>query len=401
MSYDYLIVGAGLSGLVLAERLCTQLGKKCLVVEKRNHIGGICYDETDKNGVLIHRYGPHYFRTNSDTIRAYLSQFTDWMDAQYVIKSFIDGKYWSFPINLHTFEELIGRESTTVEFKQWLEERRVRIAVHKNSEDVILARVGVELYEKFFKGYTRKQWNKDPSELDPSVCGRIPIRLNRNDSYCNARFQAIPKDGYTMMFNRLIEACGHRLKLELATDYRDVKDVGRFDHVIYTGRVDEYFHFCYGPLEYRSLRFETESFTAEELRRLGKRDHWQPYLQVNYPNGEGFTRIVEVKHITRQRTPHTAIVREYPADCGGNSDPYYPVPTTRNQMLYCRYQELAKQEPKVTFVGRLATYRYYNMDQVVGMALSVFKKKFAVTTSGYSILDEWTPNTSTLSTNVS
>jgi UDP-galactopyranose mutase len=374
MTVDYLIVGAGFAGLTAAERLCTQYGRSCLVVEKRGHLGGNAYDCYDDHGVLVHAYGPHYFRTNSPRIREYLSQFTDWHAVEYRILSFTDGRYWSFPINLRTFEQLVGRPSSTAEMEEWLAQRRVPIADPQNSEEVIVAQVGRELYQKFFKGYTRKQWKRDPSELDASVCGRIPIRTNRDDRYLAEKFQALPRDGYTRMFERMVAACGDRVQVRLDTDYRRILGQVEFGHMIYTGPIDEYYDRRFGSLPYRSLRFEHESFTPEQLRGReavsGRPGFWQPAMQVNYPNDEEFTRIVEIKHATGQDCPNTTIVREYPEDYGPGKEPYYPVPAPDAAAIHRKYKELADVETGVSFIGRLATYRYYNMDQVVGMALA-------------------------------
>jgi UDP-galactopyranose mutase len=375
---DYLIVGAGFAGLVLAERLATQCGKSSLVIEKRRHIGGNCHDHYDDNGVLIHTYGPHYFRTNSSRIREYLSHFTAWNPVAYTIKSFSEGRYWSFPINLNTFEELVGRPSTTEEFEAWLAGQRVPIDNPKNSEEVIISQVGWDLYKKFFLGYTLKQWKRHPKDLDASVCGRIPIRTNRDDRYLKEEFQALPAAGYTRMFERMLEACGNKVSVMLNTDYRSVLPQLEYKHVIYTGPIDEYYDCCYGALPYRSLRFENESFTAEQLKSReaisGKQGFWQPAMQVNYPNDHEFTRIVEVKHATGQQCANTTIVREYPDDYGPGKEAYYPIPASDAAALYKRYAERAEKEKNVSFVGRLATYRYYNMDQVVGMALAEFDR---------------------------
>jgi UDP-galactopyranose mutase len=374
---DILIVGAGFAGLVLAERLSSQLGARCLVVDKRLHIGGNAHDEHDKVGILTHVYGPHYFRSNSSKVVDYLSQFTDWHPVHYQIRSFSDGRYWHFPINLNTYEELIGTSATEEEFIKYLEDNRVPIDKPANSEEVIVSQVGWPLYEKFFKNYTLKQWRKHPRDLDPSVCGRIPIRTNRDDRYLQESFQALPAQGYHQLFNNLLRACpGTELKLGI--DYRQLLPHVTFKHMVYTGPIDEYFGFQFGALPYRSLRFESESFTADELQdRLpisGKPGHWQPAMQVNYPNDNDFTRIVEIKHGTGQVSDATSIVREYPDDYGPGKEPYYPVPTPANAQLYKKYAELADQENRVSFVGRLATYRYYNMDQVVAMALHEFDK---------------------------
>ncbi|MEX1118728.1 MAG: UDP-galactopyranose mutase [Terrimicrobiaceae bacterium] len=424
-----LIIGAGFSGLTIAERLTTQLGHRCLLVEKRNHIGGNAYDRYDSAGVLIHHYGPHYFRTNSPKIREYLSQFTEWHPVDYEILSSTKGRYWNFPINLNTFEQFLGHSSTTEEMEAWLAEKRVPIANPANSEEVIVSQVGWELYEMFFKGYTIKQWKRDPKDLDASVCGRIPIRTNRDNRYLREEFQALPKEGYTRLFETMIAACGDNLEIRLNTDYRDVLHEGPFDRIIYTGPIDEFYGCRFGKLPYRSLRFENESFTPEQLQELDAirprkssgvtsppsayaepptfsgipRDKparqarhsspatpnssfWQPAMQVNYPNEEAFTRIVEIKHATGQQTPNTTIVREYPEDYGPGKEPYYPIPAPDAAALYQKYKALAdsgkmpqelkihNSNSKISFIGRLATYRYYNMDQVVGMALAEFDR---------------------------
>ena len=361
--FDFLIVGAGFAGAVLAERLASQAGRRCLIVERRNHIAGNAYDAPDSAGILLHTYGPHYFRTNSDRVIAYLSQFTAWHPVAYKILSWTDGRYWQFPINLNTFEQLLGRPSSTREMEDTLATWRIPIPNPANSEEVILSQVGPLLYEKFFKNYTLKQWRRDARDLDPSVCGRIPIRTNRDDRYLSDKFQALPRDGYTKMFERILSH--PNIQVRLGVDYRDILPSLKYRRIIYTGPIDEYFHCCFGPLPYRSLRFEPETIHTE---------YFQPAMQVNYPNDHAFTRIVEIKHATGQRSPLTTIVREYPQDYGPGRDPYYPVPTPDAQALYLRYAELARAEPRVTFVGRLATFRYYNMDQVVATALVEFEK---------------------------
>ena len=375
--YDAMVVGAGLSGLVMAERLCTQLGWRCLLIDRREHLGGNCHDAPDRNGVLTHLYGPHYFRTNIPEVVNYLSRFTTWRRTRYAVSSFTGGRHWSFPINLKTFEQLLGRESSQDEFRRWLDEHRLPIAEPQNSEEVMLASVGAEFYEKFFKGYTKKQWNKEPRHLHPSVCGRIPIRTTREDGYFDESFQAMPQDGYTAMFDRMVNTCGVNLEVRLGLDFRQVKEAFSYRHLVYTGPIDDYFQACYGRLEYRSLRFEVESYSARSLAREGKSGFWQPYLQVNYPNSEQYTRIVEIKHATSQNTPHTNVVREYPQDYNHDNEPYYPVPTDRNLALYKKYAILAAGEQGVTFLGRLATYAYLNMDQAVAQALMAFHAKFS------------------------
>jgi len=409
---DCLIVGAGFSGLTIAERLTTQQGTTCLIVEKRDHLGGNAYDKYDEAGVLIHTYGPHYFRTNAPRIVDYLSQFTEWHPVEYKILSYSDGRYWNFPINLNTFEQVLGRPSTSEEMEEWIAEHRVPIKTPANSEEVIISQVGWELYEKFFKGYTLKQWKRNPKDLDASVCGRIPIRTNRDDRYLREDFQAIPKAGYTAMFQRMVAACGDRLEILLNTEFRDILPKVNFKHLVYTGPIDEYYDFCHGHLPYRSLRFEPESFTPAQLSALRppisnlqssslavSSGFFQPAMQVNYPNDEAFTRIVEIKHATGQQCDNTTIVREYPDDFGPGKEPYYPIPAPDSAATYQKYKALTETDPfpphlcalqvdvnsdsslvtshsppTVHFVGRLATYRYYNMDQVVGMALKEAEK---------------------------
>jgi UDP-galactopyranose mutase len=405
---DCLIVGAGFSGLTMAERLTTQQGKTCLIVEKRDHLGGNAYDKYDEAGVLVHTYGPHYFRTNAPRIVDYLSQFTEWHPVEYQILSYSDGRYWNFPINLNTFEQFLGRPSTSEEMEVWLAEKRVPIENPANSEEVIVSQVGWELYEKFFKGYTLKQWRRDPKDLDASVCGRIPIRTNRDDRYLREEFQAIPKAGYTAMFERMVAACGDKLEILLNTEFRDILPQVECKHLVYTGPIDEYYDYCHGRLPYRSLRFEPESFTPAQLsaHHSGFRSppsglrsplsglpdgFFQPAMQVNYPNDEAFTRIVEIKHATGQQCDSTTIVREYPDDFGPGKEAYYPIPAPDSAATYQKYKALTETDPlpshlssmlpapcsllpSVHFIGRLATYRYYNMDQVVGMALKEAEK---------------------------
>lgn len=375
---DYLIVGAGFSGLTAAERLCTHYGRRCLVVDKRDHVGGNAHDRHDRHGVLIHPYGPHYFRTNSDRVRDHLSRFTEWNPVEYRILSHADGRYWNFPINLNTFEQFIGRPSTSAEMEAWLARERVAVTHPANSEEVIISQVGWELYRKFFEGYTLKQWKRHPRELDASVCGRIPVRTNRDDRYLNEKFQALPRDGYTRMFERMIRSCGDRLRLVLGTDYREIRPHVTYRHMIHTGPVDEFYDYRFGRLPYRSLRFEFENFQPDRLADrvgiAGKPGFWQPAMQVNYPNDGEFTRIVEIKHATGQCCDSTTIAREYPDDHAPGKEPFYPVPAPDTEVVYNRYRELADSERHVSFIGRLARYRYYNMDQVVAMALSEVDK---------------------------
>lgn len=367
MNTDFLIIGAGFSGLVIAERLAA-VGWKCTVVDRRDHIGGNAYDKTDAAGVLIHPYGPHYFRTNSQRIIDYLSRFTGWHPVNYTIKSHTRGKLWSFPINLNTFEELIGRPSTTDEFSRWLAEKRIPIETPKNSEEVILSQVGRELYELFFEGYTLKQWQRHPRDLDASVCGRIPIRTNRDDRYLTESFQALPDKGYTALFENLL-ARSPGVTVKLGMDFAEAKEKFPHRHLVFTGPIDEFYRFRHGPLPYRSLRFEHESFSH---------GFFQTAMQVNYPDREiPFTRIVEIKHATGQLIDATTILREFPKDWQKGDEPFYPIPAPDSKAIYQKYATLAAEEKHTSFIGRLATYRYYNMDQVTGMALAEADKLIA------------------------
>lgn len=368
-----MIIGAGFSGLVIAERL-SAAGWKCVVVDRRSHLGGNAHDRTDAAGVLIHPYGPHYFRTNSQRIVDYLSRFTAWHPVGYTIKSHTRDRDWSFPINLNTFEEFIGRPSAAEEFEQWLKDHRHDIPEPKNSEEVILSQVGREFYELFFEGYTLKQWKRHPRDLDVSVCGRIPIRTNRDDRYLTESFQALPKDGYSKLFDNML-AASPGVELHLGVEFTEARARWNHKHLIFTGAIDEFYSRRFGPLPYRSLCFEPESFSKDQLHHLGRENFWQDALQVNYPDADvAFTRIVEMKHATGQDIAATTIVREFPKDWTPGDEPFYPIPAPEARDAYQRYADLAAAEKNVSFIGRLATYRYYNMDQVTGMALAEAEK---------------------------
>jgi UDP-galactopyranose mutase len=337
-------------------------------LERRQHIGGNCYDKTDKNGLLYHAYGPHYFRTNSIEVRDYLSRFTDWRDAAYKVQVATAGRNWSFPVNLKTFQQLTGNaDATQTQFEGYLQQNRLAIANPSNSEEAMLASVGEELYNLFFRGYTLKQWGRAANRLDASVCRRIPVRTNLDERYFQETFQALPYNGYTAMFENLIDAAPFDLRL--GVDYREVLPFVQRDHLIYTGPLDEYFNCRWGHLPYRSLRFNLE----EVSNPIG--GFAQPVLQINYPGSEDYTRTVEVKHITGQKSSHTNVVREFSQEYKpGESEPYYPIPGPESQALAERYRRAADEEPNVTFIGRLATYRYLNMDQVVAAALHTSEK---------------------------
>jgi UDP-galactopyranose mutase len=363
--YDYLIVGAGFAGSTLAERLASQLGKRVLVIDKRDHIGGNAYDRLDEAGILMHQYGPHIFHTNSEDIFAYLSEFTAWRPYEHRVRAVIGDKEAPIPINRTTLNTIYGLNlKSDEEAAAFLASRQETPAQIKTSEDVVVAAVGRDLYEKFFRGYTRKQWALDPSELDKSVTARIPTRTNTDDRYFTDRFQYMPRDGYTAMFRNLLD---HRnIEVELGVDFDAVRAKIRFDRLIYTGPVDAYFRYAHGKLPYRSIRFRHETLAQDRFQGVGT---------VNFPSEDvPYTRITEYKHLTGQEHSQTTVTYEYPCAEG---DPYYPIPRPENQALYKRYEALATSEARTTFVGRLACYRYYNMDQVVGQALSVFRRLYA------------------------
>lgn len=358
--FDYLIVGAGFAGSVLAERLAHDQGKKVLLIDRRPHIGGNAYDCYNEHGILIHRYGPHIFHTNSSEIFAYLSRFTGWRQYQHRVLASVDGRLVPIPINIDTINSLYGKSLDAAGMKSFLDNVAEKRSPVKNSEDVVLNGVGRELYEKFFRGYTRKQWGLDPSELDAQVTARVPVRCNRDGRYFTDSYQAMPALGYTHMFENMLDH--PNIKLMLNTDYREVAKIIPHDQLIFTGPIDEYFDNRFGKLPYRSLQFIHET-------------HHRPVFQeapvINYPNDFAYTRITEFKYLTGQEHRSTSIVYEIP---GAEGDPYYPIPRPDNADLYKKYHALAENTPNVHFVGRLATYRYYNMDQVVGQALTLFAK---------------------------
>jgi len=358
--FDYLIVGAGFAGSVLAERLASQLDSRVLLIDRRPHIGGNAYDHEDDAGVLIHRYGPHIFHTNAPRIAGYLSQFTAWRPYEHRVLAHVAGKYLPFPINIDTVNRLYGTTYSEATIAAYFADVAEPVTAPRTSEDVVVSKVGRDLYERFFRGYTRKQWGLDPSELDAAVAARVPARLNHDDRYFTDTFQQMPLHGYTRMFEKMLDH--PNITLMLDTEYRDVRDVMPYREVIFTGPVDEYFDYRYGKLPYRSLRFRHETYDTPM---------YQPAAVVNYPEEHAYTRITEFKYLTGQTHAKTSVVYEYPQDDG---DPYYPVPRPENAARYGRYKALAEATAGVHFVGRLATYKYYNMDQVVGQALTLFDK---------------------------
>lgn len=363
--YGWLVVGAGFAGAVVAERIASVLGERVLVVDRRSHVGGNAFDEVDDAGILVHRYGPHIFHTNSAAVFEHLSRFTAWRPYEHRVLSRVRGRLVPIPINRTTLNLLFGCDLRTDEdAARFLASRAERPTgepeAPRTSEDVVVRAVGRELYELFFRGYTRKQWGLDPSELDASVTARVPTRTNDDDRYFTDTFQAMPAAGYTALFERMLD---HPLiTVRLGTDARDVPpSVHR--STVFTGPIDEYFGYRFGPLPYRSLTFRFSTYDVGCL---------QPVATINEPSEDvAYTRTTEFKHLTGQVAPRTTIVREYPSASG---DPYYPVPRPENAALYARYRALADATPNVHFVGRLATYRYYNMDQVVAQALATFRR---------------------------
>lgn len=357
--FDYLIVGAGFAGATVAERLARS-GKRVLICDKRSHIGGNAYDHYDDAGVLVHRYGPHIFHTNSRAVFDYLSGFTAWRSYQHRVLASVDGQLLPIPINLDTVNQLYGTQFTSLELESFFQSVAEPVEHVRTSEDVIVAKVGRDLYEKFFRNYTRKQWGLDPSELDSSVTARVPVRTNRDNRYFTDAYQVMPLHGYTRMFERML--AHPNIKILLNADYRDIRQEMRHVEVIYTGPVDEFFEYRFGQLPYRSLdfRFETRDVPVAQAAPV-----------INYPNDSPYTRVTEFKYLTGQEHAKTTLVYEYSKADG---EPYYPIPRPDNAALYKKYYALAAETPGVHFLGRLGTYKYYNMDQVVAQALAFFAR---------------------------
>lgn len=352
---DLLVVGAGFAGSTCARELA-EAGFNVLIIDRRSHIGGNAYDEHDAYGVVIHRYGPHLFHTNAERIFDWLSQFTEWHQYEHRVLAEVDGQLLPMPINRTTINRLYSLDLDEAGVAEYLEKARERRELIRSSEDAVLNSVGHDLCEKFFRGYTRKQWGLDLSQLSASVAARIPTRTNDDSRYFTDAFQAMPKDGYSKLFERMLNH--PNISVRLNTDYTQIKSQVNPRHTVYTGPIDAYFNYRFSKLPYRSLRFEHE--------HLPNTEWFQPVGTINYPNEHTYTRITEFKHATGQTHPGTSIVREYPQAEG---EPYYPIPRAENEALYQRYKALADAEPNVTFVGRLAQYRYYNMDQVVAAAI--------------------------------
>jgi UDP-galactopyranose mutase len=359
-SYDVLVVGAGFAGSVVAERLASTAGARVLIVDRRSHIGGNAYDHLDDAGVLVHRYGPHIFHTNSHEVARYLSRFTAWRPYEHRVRARVEGRLLPIPINLDTINAVYGLSLEEDDVEGFLATVAEPCSHIRTSEDVVVGTVGRRLYELFFQGYTRKQWGLDPSDLDASVTARVPMRTNRDDRYFTDRFQAMPRDGYTAMFRRMLSH--PNITVALDTDYRSVRRAIGYDELVYSGPVDAFFDMRYGELPYRSLDFRFETHAT---------DVFQPYPVINHPNDEDYTRVTEFKYLTGQRHDQTTVVYEYPRAEG---PPYYPIPRRDNAERYAKYKALADRTPDVHMVGRLGTYKYYNMDQVVAQALAVARR---------------------------
>ena len=360
--FDWLVVGAGFAGSTIAERLARDSDQRVLVCDRRPHIAGNAYDHYDEAGILVHKYGPHIFHTNSREVFDYLGRFTAWRPYEHRVLASVDGQLVPFPINLDTVNRLYNLDLSAQDLDDFFAAQAEPRNPIRTSEDVVVSKVGPDLYVKFFRNYTRKQWDLDPSELDKSVTSRVPTRSNRDDRYFTDTYQAMPRDGYTRMFERMLDH--PNIKVLLNTDWREIEGLVPYDRIVYTGPIDEFFDFRYGKLPYRSLefRFETRDVDVHQAAPV-----------VNYPNEHPYTRVTEFKYLTGQEHPRTTLVYEYPQAEG---DPYYPVPRPENAELYAQYKELADRSDAV-FVGRLATYKYYNMDQVVAQALAVYRRLVA------------------------
>jgi UDP-galactopyranose mutase len=360
---DVIIIGGGPVGCVLAERISTELNLKCLIIDKRSHIGGNCYDEKNSKGLLYHKYGPHYLRFKNKKTLKYLSKFTKWIPGEYIVKSSIDNKLYPIPINLDTLEFFFNKKFKSKKVAiQFINKKKIKIRNPKNSEEFVLSKLGKEIYEKFYKNYTIKQWGIHPKKLSKSVLGRLPIRFNRNPYYPKEKLRLMPKFGFTKMFTKMINK--KNIKIKLNTDFFKIRKKIKFNNfMIYTGEPDRYFDFRYGKLNWRSLIFKFKNFKKQKI---------QDCVQYNYPNDYKFTRKVEIKHVTKQKSKYTVISTEFPTHKG---DPYYPISDKKNSSLFKKYEKLIVKEMKknIYFEGRLAKYKYFNTDEVVENALNLFQ----------------------------
>lgn len=361
MYFKYVVAGAGLAGLTIAERIASDKNEKVLVVEKRGHIGGNVYDSYNEDGILVHNYGPHIFHTNDREVYEYLGRFTKWNDFWHRVLTWVDGNLIPMPITLETINKLYNLSLSPEEMEDFIRSRAVPVGEIRTSRDVALSKVGEEIYEKFFKNYTIKQWGIDPAEIDTSVISRIPLRFNRDTRYFTDKYQGMPRHGYTKMCEAM--AANKNIKLLLNTDFMEIKGNLEYDTLVFTGPADEYYGYKYGKLAYRSIDFVFETYDMES---------YQEAPVVNYPNDYDFTRITEFKKMTWQESRKTTILKEYPM-AGG--EPYYPFPTAECRAQFALYQREMEKEENVHFLGRLAEYRYYNMDAAVRSALDLYHNK--------------------------
>ena len=361
---DVIIIGGGPVGCVLAERITSVLKLDCTIIEKRNHIAGNCYDELNSKGLLYHKYGPHYLRFKNKKTMNYLSKFTKWIPGEYIVKSSVDKKLYPFPINLDTLEMFFNcKFKSKKDVLKFLKKKQIKIKKPKNFEEFVISRLGKDIYEKFYKNYTLKQWNIHPKKLAKEIAGRLPIRFNRNPYYVREKLRFMPKKGFTYMFNKMIKS--KKIKVKLNTDFFRFRKKIKFNHfMIYTGEPDRYFNFKYGKLDWRSLIFKFQNFKKKNI---------QSCVQYNFPNDHKYTRTVEIKHVTKQRNNYTVISKEYPTNKG---DPYYPISNQKNIKLFKKYENLIIKEMKknIYFEGRLAKYKYFNTDEVIESALDLFNK---------------------------
>jgi UDP-galactopyranose mutase len=350
MSYDFVVVGAGMFGAAFA-RTATDRGRKVLVLEKRGHLGGMCHTQV-REGIVFHSYGPHVFHTNDPDIWGFIRRFASFEPFVVRTKAMAKGKLWSFPVNLMTFYQLWG-VATPEEARRRLEKARMRTSACDNLEDWVLATYGREIYETFFEGYTWKQWGRDPKSLPPSIAQRLPLRLTFDDNYFTDRFQGIPMGGYAPLFERMLEGIEVRTRCDFFSDRRAFESMGR---IVYSGRVDEFFDWRFGPLAFRTCRFETELMEGD----------FQGNPVINYcDRAVPFTRIVEHKHFSNPKSASTLITREYPEECEREGTPLYPVHDRENAGLHCRY---AKLSTSAVIAGRLGSYRYFDMGEVIAQA---------------------------------
>ncbi|MCT7512602.1 UDP-galactopyranose mutase [Aliarcobacter cryaerophilus] len=377
---DFIVVGSGLAGVVVAEQIASKLNKKVLIIEKRDHIGGNCFDHKDDNNILVHKYGPHLFHTNHKEVVDYLSKFTSWDIYNHEVLAYIDGKKVPIPFNLNTLYEVFPKQKAKILEQKLLENfeynSKIPILELKKSNDEDLSFLADFIYEKIFLNYTAKQWGMKPEEMDSAVTARVPVFIGRDNRYFNDVYQMVPKDGYAKMINKMLK---HKnIKLMLNTEFKEVCEIKENDfylfdrkfegRVIYTGQIDELFDYKFGDLPYRSVNMQFETI---------EKDFYQEKTTVNYPNDYDFTRITEFKHIHPINTPKTTILKEYPQEYVRNKNtPYYPIFTNENQNKYNQYLEYSKEFKNLILVGRLAEYKYYDMDDIVKRALEVFKENF-------------------------